>query len=50
VIYSRYLNQPQRAKEFLLRALGRLHFERDVALANAELAALAAYGAGPPGV
>jgi hypothetical protein len=37
VIYSRYLNQAQRAREYLLRALARLHFARDVELARAEL-------------
>jgi tetratricopeptide (TPR) repeat protein len=37
VIYARYLNQAQRAREYLLRALARLHFERDVELARSEL-------------
>jgi outer membrane protein assembly factor BamD (BamD/ComL family) len=41
VIYARYLHQPQRAKEYLLRALARLHAERDIALARSELAQVA---------
>lgn len=37
MIYARYLNQPQKAKECLTHALTRLHVQRDVDLARAEL-------------
>jgi tetratricopeptide (TPR) repeat protein len=51
VIYSRYLNEPLKARENLLRALVRLHFERDVAMAKAELAHIATIlPDGPPAV
>src|ERR1700722_2987983 len=38
VIYARYLNNPLRAKEYLVRALSRLHTSREVELAKSELA------------
>jgi membrane associated rhomboid family serine protease len=38
VIYSRYLNNPSRAKDYLQRALSRLHTAREVELAKSELA------------
>lgn len=42
IIYGRYLNQPQRAKEYLQRALSRLHRIQDIDLAKAELIAVEA--------
>lgn len=37
LIYARYLERYDRAKEYLLRAMARLHGERELALARAEL-------------
>ncbi len=37
LIYARYLERYDRAKEYLLRALARLHGERQIELARAEL-------------
>ncbi|HUB24520.1 MAG TPA: rhomboid family intramembrane serine protease [Tepidisphaeraceae bacterium] len=37
MIYSRYLNQPQKAKECLTRAIPRLHSSRELEMAKAEL-------------
>jgi membrane associated rhomboid family serine protease len=42
MFYARYLNEPEKAKEALTKALARLHYEKDVELAKAELAHLAA--------
>ena len=38
VIYARYLDNPLRAKEYLQKALARLHTSREVELAKSELA------------
>jgi membrane associated rhomboid family serine protease len=38
MIYARYLNQYERARQLLLRALARLHTERQIQWARAELA------------
>jgi hypothetical protein len=38
LVYARYLHQYDRAKELLLRALAKLHAERQLELARAELA------------
>jgi outer membrane protein assembly factor BamD (BamD/ComL family) len=45
MIYGRYLNQPDRAKENLRRAISRMHFSRDLELAKSELAHLESPGA-----
>jgi membrane associated rhomboid family serine protease len=37
MIYSRYLNEPQKAKDCLIKAIPRLHNPREVEMANAEL-------------
>jgi membrane associated rhomboid family serine protease len=37
VIYSRYLQQPAKAKEYLLRAISGLHFSNQIEVAKAEL-------------
>jgi tetratricopeptide (TPR) repeat protein len=37
LIYARYLGRYDKAKEYLLRALARLHGDRQVQLAKAEL-------------
>jgi membrane associated rhomboid family serine protease len=37
LIYARYLERYDRAKEFLLRAMARLHTDRELGLARAEL-------------
>jgi len=38
LIYARYLGAYEQAREYLLRAMARLHGEREVSLARAELA------------
>jgi outer membrane protein assembly factor BamD (BamD/ComL family) len=38
MVYARYLNQYERARQLLLRALARLHTEREIQWARAELA------------
>ena len=38
LIYARYLEQYDRAKEYLLRAMARLHGDRELKLAREELA------------
>ena len=38
VIYARYLNRYERARQLLLRALARLHTEREIQWARSELA------------
>ena len=40
IIYSRYLNQPDRARHYLERAILRLHGESELALAREELSRL----------
>jgi membrane associated rhomboid family serine protease len=40
VIYGRYLNQPEKAKECLRRAIARMHFSPQLEMARAELAHL----------
>jgi len=47
LIYARYLAQYQRAKEYLQRAMTRLHGENELALAREELARISAFV--PPG-
>jgi hypothetical protein len=42
LIYGRYLGRPDRAPEHLNRALARLHREREVGMARAELSRLGA--------
>lgn len=42
LIYARYLDQPDRARDHLNRALRRLHRQREVAIAQAELSRLPA--------
>jgi membrane associated rhomboid family serine protease len=42
LIYGRYLGRPDRAREHLNRALARLHREREVGMARAELSRLGA--------
>jgi membrane associated rhomboid family serine protease len=37
IIYARYLQQPEKAREQLQAAIPRLHSQRDIELANAEL-------------
>jgi hypothetical protein len=37
VIYARYLNRYERARQLLLRALARLHTEREIQWARSEL-------------
>ena len=37
LIYARYLSRYDRAKEYLLRAMARLHGDRELGLARAEL-------------
>jgi membrane associated rhomboid family serine protease len=37
VIYSRYLQQPAKAREYLLRAIAGLHFSNQIEVAKAEL-------------
>src|SRR5439155_4532533 len=37
LIYARYLERYDRAKEYLLRAMARLHGERELSLARTEL-------------
>ena len=37
LIYARYLRKYERAKELLIRAAARLHGEREVEMARAEL-------------
>jgi membrane associated rhomboid family serine protease len=46
LIYARYLNAYEPAREYLLRAMARLHGEREVSMARAELARIEAL-AGP---
>ncbi|HEX4125445.1 MAG TPA: outer membrane protein assembly factor BamD, partial [Tepidisphaeraceae bacterium] len=41
LIYSRYLSQYPRAREYLTRALARLHGDREVSLAKTELTRIA---------
>jgi membrane associated rhomboid family serine protease len=48
LIYARYLERYDRAKEILLRAAARLHGERESALARAELARIEPFVAAPP--
>lgn len=38
LIYARYLHEPRRAKDYLERAVARLHTQRELELANTELA------------
>jgi membrane associated rhomboid family serine protease len=38
LIYARYLNRFERAQQFLVRAIARLHGERELAMAKTELA------------
>jgi len=40
VIYARYLHRPDLARQYLLRAMARLHAQRDLELARSELAQL----------
>jgi outer membrane protein assembly factor BamD (BamD/ComL family) len=42
LIYARYMNHSERARELLLRALARLHNDREVQLARSELERLTA--------
>lgn len=42
LIYARYLNRPDRARELLTQAAGKLHNERELAIAREELARLPA--------
>ncbi len=37
VIYARYIQQYERARQLLLRALARLHTEREIQWARSEL-------------
>jgi membrane associated rhomboid family serine protease len=48
LIYARYLGQYDRAKECLLKATARLHGERELAMAHAELARIEPLLAGRP--
>jgi membrane associated rhomboid family serine protease len=41
IIYARYTSQPERAKELLLRAMARLHSDREIEMARAELGRIA---------
>jgi hypothetical protein len=47
LLYARYLSRPERARELLTQSLEKLHGEREIAIAKAELAGLA--GAASPG-
>jgi membrane associated rhomboid family serine protease len=41
LIYARYLNRPDRAREMLVRALARLHNDREIEMARSELERIA---------
>ena len=47
IIYSRYLNQPDRARHYLQRAMLRLHGENELALAREELSRIDSTSAPP---
>lgn len=42
LIYARYLNQPDRARELLVRAMARLHNDREIQMARSELSRIGA--------
>jgi membrane associated rhomboid family serine protease len=50
LIYARYLRRYDRAKELLIRAAARLHGEREVEMARAELHRIEPFVRGPTGV
>ncbi len=47
LIYARYLHQKERAREHLVKAIARLHGEREISMARAELARVELLGAAP---
>jgi membrane associated rhomboid family serine protease len=48
LIYARYLDRYERAREFLIRAQARLHSDRELEMARTELARIAVLTAGRP--